>query len=396
MNCFSIIISITVSLITFLSYFSIITIILQRVTTRSSDLFQYKLKSKSLSIVFATIYVLLFICLLYGLRIYNIHRTLDLKEVYQSFKDISSLFTVMDLYLLFLLLLFILSLLLLLLTIIHNFFIHHIFMLYLYYTCSPDYARARIESQFNLRKVSVRTYYLHKFQTKLYQLLFDIGHTDIILFSFYRFSYFITKIINGGPVSDYNTLSKYNPYCFLGMVVYSQRYRNIYNLFITLSPFLVIIYDCIFNNWVLYYVYYYLLFYIPIILLKRVTIFIRLDPSYILDIIWDIYYKEKKNCIFAISKKDSIIITSYLFSGLRVTPDHIDLQLSNIPFYLYNCISFERCNEERNTYMNNEGIYLHMTKDNRVFLEIEVVEYKEDDYEIRYTLGEEWILLATK
>jgi hypothetical protein len=391
------IISIVVSLITFLSYFSLITVILQRVTTRTSDLFQYKLRNKYLSLFFASIYILIFIVLLYGLRIYNIHRTIDLKEVYQSCLLILDILMLMPFVLVFdLVLLCILTLLLLLLFLLsfHNFFTHHIFMLYLYYTCSQDQETLR-QSQRKRHKVPARIYYLHKFQTKLYQLLFNISKTDIILYSLYQLSYKVIKM-RKGLYFDYKTLSDYHPYSFLSTLVYRQRRRKVYNLFVTLSPFIAVIYDCIFNDWVLDHVYYYLLIYIPIILIRRITTFISLDPSYMLNIIWDIYYKQDNNCIYAISKRDSIIISSYLLSGLRSTPELIDLQLSNIPYSLYHNISFSLSNEERNVYINREGIYLRMTADNRVYQEIEVVEDKEDDYKITYSLGEEWILLTDK
>jgi len=381
-NIFINIISVFISLVTWLSFFSLITVMLQKVTTRSNDLFQYKLRNKYLSLFFAGSYIIVFILFLYGLRVYNLHRTVDLKEVYQSFKDIYCILTVMDLYLLFLFVLLLLSLLIVLLNIMHNFFTNHIFMLYIYYVYSYDKELLRIESRSKL----------HKFQRKFYDLLFKINGTDIISYYINELGYKLTKIING-PTFDYNTLSNYHFYRLFRKLVYG-RSRDAYRLFIMLSPFLVIIYDCICNNWVLYHVYHYLLIYIPIILIKRITTFVGSNPNYILNIIWNIYYKQDKNCIYAISKNNSIILTSYLLSGLKVTPDLIDLQLSNIPFCLYHSITFTLYNKERNTYINDEGIYLQKTLDNRLFLEMEVVEDKEDDYKITYSLGEEWILLA--
>lgn len=366
-----------VSICTWLSYMLIILILLQKVTVRSTDLFQYKLINKYLSIIFASSYIIVFIIILYSLRIYNMHHKLDLKEVFKNIKYLYYMFTPVDLFILALFLLLSLSLGLVFVLILHRFFLKHMFMLYIYYVCSYDKYISRIKSRTKL----------HKF----YNLLFDINDLDIITYIIYRFSYKLIPIIYGINF-DIRRLSKYHPQRLLGRLIYGPI-RNKYKLLIMLSPIIIIIYDCIFYNWVLMHVSYYLLLYIPLMIFRRITTFIGTDPGYILSIIWNIYYKDEKICIYAVSKKELIIINSYLLSGLRSTPDLLDLQLSNVLFSLYHTIKYELYSIDRNTYRNSEGISIQKTSDNKLYLEIEI---EDEEGNIIYTLGEEWILLVDK
>jgi hypothetical protein len=373
MNCFNIpvnIISIIVSVVTWFSYFSLIMVILQRVTVKSIDLYQYKLRSKSLSLFFAGSYILVFILFLYGLRFYNIHRTVDLKEVYQSCLLILNNIMLMSFFLRFnlvLLCVFTFLLLLVFLLSFHKFFTHHIFMLYIYYTYIISGKRLLVN------------YFLFRFHFNLGW----IGSNDLITYFLHQILYKLSRY-SDGPYVGYKKLPRYHPYHMFSFILYHQRLKTM----IILSPIIFIGYDCIFNNWVLVHIYYYLLLYIPLMMIKRVTTSIGTDSGPIIRLLWDIYYK-KELCFYALSIEHKRIIDIYLLSGLR---HNIDLGL-DIEMYLESNSRFELYNEERNTYMNSEGIYLQKTVDNKVFLEIEI---EDDEGNITYSLGEEWVLLTDK
>lgn len=108
--------------------------LLQRLTQRSTDLYQYKVTSFYLSYLYSSTYILGFIFFLYGLRVYNVSHSIDLKELYQDccfiynlFKDISLLFRIY----IALLCLILLWIFLLMIIGLHKFFIH----LSLFFTC---------------------------------------------------------------------------------------------------------------------------------------------------------------------------------------------------------------------------------------------------------------------
>ena len=69
---------------------------------------------------------------------------------------------------------------------------------------------------------------------------------------------------------------------------------NKYKTFIQISPIIIVIYDCIINNFIIIHVYYYLLIYTPIMLIKRITTVINNTNFPFTEILWDIYYKKDK------------------------------------------------------------------------------------------------------
>jgi hypothetical protein len=238
-----------------LSSIGITLALLQKVTQGSTDLYQYKVKNFYLSYLYASTYILGFIFFLYGLRFYNVHHSIDLKELYQDsyliynlFKDIS---IVVRIYIV-LLCLIVLCIFMVLIS-IHKFFIHHIFILYIYLSKNNQY-----------RDILVR-----------------IGHNDIISHYIYQLSWNLTKFTNGFDKS-YN-VSRYHFHH-----LFSQGYHPRYKLFVVLSPLIFVLYDCIFNSFILIHVFYYLLFYIPLMILKRVTTCVASEQSAIRDLLWDI------------------------------------------------------------------------------------------------------------
>jgi hypothetical protein len=253
---------------------------------------------------------------------------------------------------------------------IHKYCIHHIYILYLYIRYIGNIPG--IDFWF-FNKLSrphnedIITYYVGQLLLKIYSYIHKfngLSWTDWRVkvpwyFIFFHFNRFFTKIIYYGKPSG-----KY------------------YYRFISLSPILVVFYDCVFNDFIVNHLHYYLLIYIPVILWRRITNCIFCEASDICELLCNIYYK-KETCIYAIRAEHKIILNSYIQSGLRsdvnLFLDGIDLEI-----YLKNASRFVPDNNELNGYCNSEGLSIERKSDNSFICE------KSDD-----TL-EEWILIADK
>jgi hypothetical protein len=366
-----------------LSSIGIILALLQKVTKRSTDLFQYKVTNFYISYLYAGTYILGFILFLYGLRIYNVNRVIDLKEIYKDCCIIYNLFSEISFLLriyISLLCIFLILIILLLFVNMHKYFIKHIYNLHLYVNSKPDKYRGRL--------------------WKHVWTLSWISDDDIISYMIYDISSKITKLTNGFD-KDYN-LPAYHPHKFFAKVKH-----RFYQRFVVLSPLIFVLYDCIFNDWVLTHVFYYLLVYIPLMLIKRITICLATEADDIATLLWQIFYEKervfdiyetykKRPYFYAISKENKSLLDLYLLNGLRRIFGEKDIGL-DMQMYLRYTTLFVLNHLERETYMNDEGVCLKLLEDNRVFVQVEVVDYEKDyDDQISYTLGEEWILLANK
>jgi hypothetical protein len=283
-----------------------------------------------------------------------------------------------------LLCIFLIVILLILFISLHKFFINHIFNLYLYFSYL----------------VSGKHIMKNQSLFRVHLTLEFIGDEDIISYTIYEISRRITELTNG--FDKHYRLPAYHPHKF-----FANLKHSLYQRFVVLSPLIIIIYDCLFNNLVISHVFIYLLMYIPLMLIKRISTCLVKEASYIVELLWDIYYEneklfdmyesdKKRPYFYAISKENKRILDLYLLNGLRRIFGVRDIGL-DMQMYLRYTTLFVLNHLERETYMNDEGVCLKLLEDNRVFIEIEVVDYEKDyDDQISYTLGEEWILLANK
>jgi len=174
-----------------------------------------------------------------------------------------------------------------------------------------------------------------------------------------------------------------------------------------LSPGLALFYDIFFNHFTLKYTYYYLIFYIPIIILKRITTTFNGTSLVLVTLTHEMFYVQSKQIIFAINPKIKPLWDFIVMSGLQVN----SLEDADLHFSLMLSVKFELQCLERNMYINNEGICLQLTTDNKVFIVLEeeellfdaatkegfsaFLESKETQaYKIHYKQGDEWILLC--
>ena len=345
------------------------------ITKRTANITQYKINKFPLTVSIVSVYIAGVIGLLYILRVFNIYRAVDLKELYLLFKELLTIFSylpfLVSLYLVsFCLLLILLILLLFLINI--KYCIHQVFILYIYYYHSYN---RKLANQNLFPKVPFE---------RLYSTIRMYSDQDIITFFIDRRMDQLMSLLYGQSINskhppyciDLRKFSKYHPYFIFNSCIHTRTYRFL----IMISPLYFIIYDCIFNDFVIHHVFYYMILYAPVILLRRVTTVLSTIASYICQSLWKIYYSKEK-AIYAISPTFKIVLDSYLLSGLRLNVAlGIDMEL-----YIFQTISFLPYKD--NTFMNNEGICLQLTADNRAF------EEKEDE-DGNVFLGEEWILLV--
>lgn len=154
-----------------------------------------------------------------------------------------------------------------------------------------------------------------------------------------------------------------------------------YTKFIIFSPIIVILYDCLFHNFIISHIYTYLLIYIPVMLWRRITMCLFTDAHYICELLWNIYYK-KETCIYAILPVYKELLNMYICSGLRHDSGDLDFAVEQS---ISADLSFILDNEAHNLYCNADGVFLKRTADNKLFRKI-------DDE----TSTEEWILLVDK
>lgn len=334
---------------------------------KSKDLFAYYVHNMRFSIFCASAYIVIFVIILYGLRVWNINRTLDLRVPYHaviSFLQLPLVIIIPGLILGF----FILVNILLYIIRIQKYCLHHIYLIYIYIrynenTPINDWFFYKIAESTNKDFIS---YYISKILFKIHNYVFQDREF--------------------GGFSWKDSRAKI-PWYFLSLHVHKTITKIIcnkyYKKFVTFSPLLVVFYDCFYNNFIIIHLYYYLLLYIPLMLWRRVTYRVFRDAVYICKSLCNIYYK-KETCIYAISADHKKVLDLYLISGLEI---NIDLDIE-VEISLANSLCFNPDIDERNVYCNNEGILLERTANNKLVRKI-----TNEDEEVSL---EEWILLVDK
>lgn len=344
---------------------------------KSDDILQYKISSlfKDCSIII--LYVLFSIVFLYILRIYNIPRSIDLR-VYLNYIYIigniiydNLLISIMPLLVICsFILMFVLSLMN-----IHKYFTNKLYRLYLYYFYPWD-----------------TLIYNNPYRYRFHKFLKDVAQQDFIQYSITKILYKIILYIDGLQNRDLYDFKK--PYPWYRLDVYIDKLFGritwhwfYYKYFFQMTPFLIIIYDCIFNNFVITHIFYYMLLYIPLMLFKKGTTCV-INTSWIFcSFLWKIYY-EQETCIYAVSSKDLNLFKLYLHS----LKNDIDLGL-DAETYLQECIRFIPHTDNNNNviYYNNLGNMLRFDNDGILY---EV--YAEDSIDTISKSNITWILLLKK
>jgi hypothetical protein len=332
-------------------------ILLDKLNMKSQDTFKFYIYNWYLTLFYVFFYISFFIIFFYYIRILNLNQEINLKQFFLIIYNLVKI-SLLPLYIKFFIFIFIFILLInasLFFLIIHKHFLDHIFILYFYFRYHENLPR--------------------EYKTKILMLGCQ---EDIITYYIGNISYKITKYLR--PNYKYKDLPKYHFKVLINKIIYNKYYT----LFVSLSPFFIILYDCIFNHWVITHVFYYLIVFIPVMIWKRITTSIARDASFLCQGIWDLYYK-KETALYAISPLHKKVLDIYISTNLRV---NIDLGLEP-EMYLRDAMAFYPDIDEVNGYRNSEGTFIKKMPDNRIVRERMSDDGLTDVYE-------EWILLVEK
>jgi hypothetical protein len=341
MIIFSYILSLIIITLTFVNYLFIIAVLGDKLLSKSNDIFQYKSNNIKLTIFLVILYILTFFILLYAWRVYNMDRILNLKRLFDdshrlwliNISHIDLLFQ----YCFVLIIIFIFIILIILILEFHKYFLLNIFKIYLYY------------------------YYLtehNNYCQSLYNLFGRIGSTDIISHSLVKLAF---KTAKRPSSAQYKSLPPYHYLKIISFIVYKNH--GYVQKLITISPIIIVFYDILFNEYTLNILYKYLLMYIPLITLRRITHTAATDASALMRILKTMYYEKEHNVLYAIDKKNKELLDKFIMLRLRCDDiDFVDLQ-----FHLASIIRFQLNDIEKNLYVNSEGTELKLTSDYKVF-----------------------------
>lgn len=276
--------------------------------TKSTDLFQYKIYNFNLSLVIVFFYIAIFVSLLYVYRIFTLGKKINLRYGYDYIFTYFQLdipitfkvyFSIITLLLLFLLILILIS--------IHT------------YSCLEFY---KIFIFINYKEFLGQNSYTKK----LYNYMGSVINTsNIIIFLPNQFCYKLAcfmqemylnqgyKSIELPSFKIWNIIGIIQNHHFLG------RKGFLYTIDVVLYfgiPLILVVYECIFNNFILTYIFYYLLFIIPVKLFQRLTKTISLSDTYIQNLMWEIYYKNQP-AVYVCTSVQQTVLNYFLLNGLK-------------------------------------------------------------------------------
>jgi len=370
---------------------------------KSTDLYQYKITSFSFTFICIVSYIILFVLIVYGLRIMYLSKTLDLKALYNTIYPLIFDFIKYDfiskIYNIILILLILLLLLLILTNIqmlcykeffklhlfLHNFRVtkHDSFFKYKYTNVIDNWGF------YSSRTPDLITGYLMVLLTTL--KLRIVKSVKIKVTTTEKILYYI---LGSQYYKGIRHIEKKMIKNFRGIVFYIVTSKY-YKWFFNLSPLFFLIYDCYYNNWVLIHIFYFMLVYGPLILIKRITNCTFFLQAFIIIFLQSFYY-DKKEYIKCIPKDFKTILDIYLLNGLKSNAYKIDLS-SIFDFsyqkdfiFIIDNMNFLQDDYAPNMYTSTGDVTIIKMPNGKYYRMI--YEYHEGQYE----LGEEWVVLNEK
>lgn len=234
---------------------------------------------------------------------------------------------------------------------IQKYLVSHIIKLYFYITKDID-----------------RSSKLSKFLDKLQK----IGQQDVITALIIDIGYELRLFLKNKVKDNKLSLSKFLKIDkYLGYFDYLMHIRK----YIPFFPVPIIIYDLIFNNYMIINLQYFLLIHIPILILMRITTFMSGGhATQVRKLLFSIYYEKKDPTkIYAFHPAMKPFIDKFIQDNLTTGT----LELCDIMFVLSFQLEFELLKLEDNIYGNNEGVQIVLTPDG-AFEYIEETEYSEE------------------
>lgn len=324
------------------------------------NIYQYKIKSYGFTIFCVFFYFFIFIILIIILRIYYINNTLDLKIFLPLIDSFCALRLIFKVYLVIIVIL-ILLLTLRVFLIIDSFFMKELLKIHIYFYTEKDIS----------------------FYDKLYTFFSNMNSENDII------TYYLRRCIFWCDYVWSNTYTKLFYKCHF-VIFHSKVYKILFNF----SPLWIIIFDCYFHNFILMNIYPYLVFFIPINLIKRISKKTLL-MEYIIILLHEIYYNNnnKPNSIYLTHIDYYPLLEEYIKTQFAFNPLFKDINQKQLGyefdlcFDMYNQSNFILYDENDARYINAYDV--KVKKVNGKYLQLI---YDEDKRDLILS-DEEWILL---
>lgn len=283
-------------------------VLAQKLIIKYTHIRQYKITNWYLTLFCVYFYILFPLIGLYCLKLYNVNRNLDLKIVYRNIYDIlimclniSYIYTILSI----ILLLFITITIMLSILVIYIYINNQIynFWLFIQYNLKDNIICETISQNIqNYRNTDIISFWV-------------IRLSDYLT---YRLAYYKMNLIWEKEPDIFSPEYKRKQKLFYDYCEKRPWYDFdviLYKIIIPFSPSIIIIYDCIFNDFIITHVYY-LLLYIPIMIIKRITSTLCDQNRQLGELIWDILYK-KETCIYALPKDHKKLFDVYIANGIK-------------------------------------------------------------------------------
>jgi hypothetical protein len=379
--------------------------------TRSTNLYQYKITNFFYNFTIIGLYIIFFIFIIYGTRIMYIYinKTLDLKVLYKTlyntllqFIKLHFLFQVYYIILLILLLLFILFLLANIQLLCYNeFFKLHI------YLSNTNPSIPGYKSLYRVKYDDICSW-IGSIQSNTTDII--SGYIMHLMFNLNRniLKNCYIKVSNLERIFYYILGNKYYKLMrriekiiiiILLDIIHKIFVSKYYKWLFHLSPLLVIVYDCYFNNWILVNIFYFMIVYTPLVILKRLGDSTYSLCSYSITFFRQFYYENEydhdKYMVCIPKELKELFIDGYLLRGLKC---NLDLDFGFVEYnYVYLIVNkgfvpdnYHPEYYDPNKYRNLEATIIIKKSDNKFYFML--YEYERGQYE----LGDEWIVLEDK
>lgn len=345
---------------------------------KPKNIFQFKIYSYNFTLFFAFLYILFFFLIGFSLRIFRLGQSINLRDLWHFiYSFLNRFFFKLPLFeQVFICIYFILFLLFFsfCIALITKFLLKELYKLHIYHYYYKD-----------------PTYDIKDPRSKsLYRLLHNklenriIGHflykNTIFYLIIYRIAAYIETLLSGSDATEGET-------SFLAKYIWPFLCKKYLDYFFVISPFLIIFYECYFNNLILHKIFYYMPFYIIIILLWRYSKFHHARAILLTQLLWHFYYDENSEYIYCVSKKLRSVFTLFLQQNLLLTINgKYDEELADAEDFFCFRLIFQKHQLSENTYFNDVGVYIRIISKDKIVEELE-------DWDGNITFGEEYILL---
>jgi len=358
----NIIINIIINLILFITLITLILFLISffNYTTKNKlYLYKWKITNYTFTLSIILFYIIVFIFFFYYLRLINIGKFMDLKTLYINISEIWSIFiTPLTSLTKFYLISYFIIMFLVLVTLfiyIMKFIMLQLFKFYIFKYKNP----VVISKNILKRKHPLID-------------MTSLADNDIL-------SYSISKLLGKLLTNMPDNLIKSYVIIIKNTLIYNKKYKLMFNL----SPVMFFIYDCIFNNFIIIHLYYYLLIFTPLMIIKRATTAIFKTNEGFTDILWFLYYTKEKNVYYIANKEQKKIIDLLVMANITYIQEFL---LDMVEYHLKLSITYTLYDINNNIYCNNDETFLKV-ENNKIF------EIIENENGTLYKETHDWILL---